>query len=55
LFIPNIGELWNSLSSSLQKLFLELLNSMDLTLPVLTLATTFYDPIDLPEEVRRHN
>lgn len=52
LFIPNIGELWISLSYSLQKLFSELLDSMDITLPVLILATSLYDSKDLPKEVK---
>lgn len=52
LFIPNIGELWSSLSDSLQKLFSELLDSMDITLPVLIFATSLNDFNDLPKEVK---
>jgi len=51
LFIPNIGEFWTSLTFSLQKLFLELLDSLDITLPVFILATSLYDFKDLPKEV----
>ncbi|XP_025424882.1 ATPase family AAA domain-containing protein 2-like [Sipha flava] len=51
LFIPNIGEFWTSLSYPLQKLFSELMDSMDITLPVLTFATSLYDIKDLPNEV----
>jgi len=52
LFIPNIGEFWTSLTFSLQKLFLELLESLDITLPVFILATSLYDFKDLPKEVK---
>lgn len=52
LFIPNIGEFWSSLSFHLQRLFLELVNSMDITLPVLIFATSHDDSMDLPKEVK---
>lgn len=52
LFIPNIGEFWSSLSFSLQRLFLELLDSMDITLPVLILGTSFDNYENLPDEVK---
>lgn len=51
LFIPNIGEFWSSLTYSLQKLFLELLESLDITLPVFIFATSLYDFKNLPDEV----
>lgn len=52
LFIPSIGEFWTSLTFSLQKLFLELLESLDITLPVFIFATSLYDFKDLPKEVK---
>ncbi|XP_050522030.1 ATPase family AAA domain-containing protein 2-like isoform X2 [Daktulosphaira vitifoliae] len=51
LFIPNIGELWESLTDTLQKLFAELLDSIDITLPVLIFATSLYDYKDLPKPI----
>ncbi|KAL4097948.1 hypothetical protein QTP88_022633 [Uroleucon formosanum] len=51
LFIPSIGEFWTSLTFSLQKLFLELLESLDITLPVFIFATSLYDFKDLPKEI----
>lgn len=36
----------------MQKLFSELLDSIDITLPVLTFATSLNDFKDLPEEVK---